>query len=439
MSLRSILLVTLVTISATLYGQTSTSDGDWDTGSIWSTGSSPSTGWSTINVNTTVTLDDDWTVSGVLNVNADGVLTISGDVTVSGGSTLNVYGTLIITGSLTLNSNLYIYPGGEVIVYNDVNVYSSSYLNVGTSASPPEYADLVVKGSVYSYNSGDIIVNTNGRVAIYGSIVASGGGTFLRIYDGGQVYVQDDITISGGGSSVDNQNTSYIGLYVDGDVDVSGGGSSISGGENETGGYADSDYMSDENKDFYDWIEGLTESTLPVSLISFTASVENSSVVLSWSTASEKDNDYFTIKRSYDGEDYEELTTVSGQGDSKDEVAYEWVDETYSYQQAYYQLSQTDYDGTTEVLKTVVVSPEEVDISEVTIGPNPVQASAQIRVFNVSATGATFKLLSMDGRASKVGTVDSSNRISVLGLSPGIYILRIEFYGSQYQSRVIIQ
>jgi hypothetical protein len=46
---------------------------------------------------------------------------------------------------------------------------------------------------------------------------------------------------------------------------------------------------------------------LPVELISFTAQVLNETVKLNWVTASELNNDFFTVQRSADGVEYESL------------------------------------------------------------------------------------------------------------------------------------
>ncbi|MEZ4739330.1 MAG: hypothetical protein R2818_08210 [Flavobacteriales bacterium] len=53
-----------------------------------------------------------------------------------------------------------------------------------------------------------------------------------------------------------------------------------------------------------------TISVLPIELVSFTASPGTNAVDLEWSTASETDNDHFTVERSTDGTTFQDLLHV---------------------------------------------------------------------------------------------------------------------------------
>jgi hypothetical protein len=84
------------------------------------------------------------------------------------------------------------------------------------------------------------------------------------------------------------------------------------------------------------------------------------SVKLNWTTASEKDNDYFTIWRSFDGENWEGISNLFGAGNSNHEIKYEYTDRNIRLQQTshktiYYRLSQTDYDGTAEYFQIIPI------------------------------------------------------------------------------------
>lgn len=95
-------------------------------------------------------------------------------------------------------------------------------------------------------------------------------------------------------------------------------------------------------------------------------------VVLSWRTSSEINNDYFTIERSKDGVEFEELFKIPGVGNSNDINNYVSVDESPYNGVSYYRLKQTDFDGKVEYFDIVVV-----DISNITnlkLYPNPVNS-----------------------------------------------------------------
>jgi len=101
----------------------------------------------------------------------------------------------------------------------------------------------------------------------------------------------------------------------------------------------------------------LSSTPLPIKLKSFKADCSiGNTVNLIWTTLSETNNDYFTIERSRDGQYFEEIMTISGLGTSTSLAQYSWIDESKLSGTSYYRLSQTDYDGTSEELKTISVN-----------------------------------------------------------------------------------
>lgn len=85
-------------------------------------------------------------------------------------------------------------------------------------------------------------------------------------------------------------------------------------------------------------------SEMPVELMIFNGKVISDAVELNWATASETNNDYFTIERSIDGISFEEIGFVQGAGNSNNVLEYKYSDYT-SVEEAYYRLKQTDFDG----------------------------------------------------------------------------------------------
>ena len=102
---------------------------------------------------------------------------------------------------------------------------------------------------------------------------------------------------------------------------------------------------------------------LPITLNSFTGELLSglgNSIQLDWSTASEKDNNYFTLWRSFDGQTWEDITKLTGAGNSNELLTYEYIDRniilpSIENNTIYYRLSQTDYDGTTEFFQIIPV------------------------------------------------------------------------------------
>ncbi len=96
---------------------------------------------------------------------------------------------------------------------------------------------------------------------------------------------------------------------------------------------------------------------LPVELLSFTAvPVDNSKIKLNWVTATEINNDYFTVERSADANNWQSVTQVDGNGNTNTTIAYEAWDFTPYNGISYYRLKQTDFDGQFSYSSTVAVN-----------------------------------------------------------------------------------
>ena len=114
-----------------------------------------------------------------------------------------------------------------------------------------------------------------------------------------------------------------------------------------------------------------TGGTLPVELLNFNAKSSQNQVVLTWSTASETNNDYFTIEKSKNGIDFVEIGTVTGNGTINTISNYSFTDNSPYLGLSYYRLSQTDYDGTTEVFQ-IISALSNYTTTGFSISPNPV-------------------------------------------------------------------
>ena len=85
---------------------------------------------------------------------------------------------------------------------------------------------------------------------------------------------------------------------------------------------------------------------LPIELISFNGLNDNSKNLLTWSTASEYNNDFFTIERSIDGNNWEIVSIIDGVGTSTSIMNYSYLDYTFTKNSInYYRLKQTDFNG----------------------------------------------------------------------------------------------
>ncbi len=99
--------------------------------------------------------------------------------------------------------------------------------------------------------------------------------------------------------------------------------------------------------DFYkDWTLTDRLSPLPVKLTDFDVACSGTATVISWSTASEINNDYFVVQKSYDAVTFVDIATVQGAGNSNTSNFYSIKDAQSSNGAVYYRLKQVDFDGT---------------------------------------------------------------------------------------------
>nr|MBA3707055.1 T9SS type A sorting domain-containing protein [Bacteroidota bacterium] len=124
---------------------------------------------------------------------------------------------------------------------------------------------------------------------------------------------------------------------------------------------------------------------LPIELLSFEAIPKNNYVELKWITATETNNDFFTVERSKDASDFISIAVVKGSGNSTKILQYKTIDSNPLPGISYYRLKQTDFDGNISYssIKTINFSVAQFDFN---IFPNP------------SATGdATIELKGKEG------------------------------------------
>lgn len=113
-------------------------------------------------------------------------------------------------------------------------------------------------------------------------------------------------------------------------------------------------------------------SPLPVSLLSFTAECNSNTVDIKWTTASEKNNDFFTVQKSVDGKEFTDVVQIPGNGSSNSQHSYSWVDENPQNNVVYYRLRQVDYDGTEKLYQIIAVKCSNVEHSSIKVNAYPV-------------------------------------------------------------------
>ena len=113
---------------------------------------------------------------------------------------------------------------------------------------------------------------------------------------------------------------------------------------------------------------------LPIELLDFKAIAnQDNQVDLYWATATEINNDYFTIERSKDGIQFEAIEEVEGAGTIFQSRSYHTIDKNPFLGTSYYRLKQTDFDGTFSYSEIRVVHIELNEQSHFAVYPNPMK------------------------------------------------------------------
>lgn len=110
-------------------------------------------------------------------------------------------------------------------------------------------------------------------------------------------------------------------------------------------------------------------SQLPIELLVFDGLAEPLYNKLYWITASEHDNDHFTLEKSLDMAAWSVIGIVDGAGDSQVTQHYDHLDHDISAPVSYYRLRQTDLNGAPTYAPVVVVSRNDIELID--IHPNP--------------------------------------------------------------------
>lgn len=107
---------------------------------------------------------------------------------------------------------------------------------------------------------------------------------------------------------------------------------------------------------FSPWVLTRSGFLLPIDLLELRAECEKNNVKVRWSTATETNNDFFTVERSADAVAYTPIGWVDGAGHSTSVRIYEFEDTDPVRPESYYRLRQTDFNGFSELFDPVANS-----------------------------------------------------------------------------------
>ena len=454
-------------------------DGDWSNGDNWSLGSAPTTedvgvfDWDNSNSPSSADISGrhfyvgqgvSMSATGDLTLSGDyynaGTFTTTGDVTFSGSSAQTIRGTGTSTfGGLIINNS------AGVTMEQDVEATSGLTLTAGLLQLNSQTLTLGT-GASLSGSPG----NTNHVVATSGTLRKeySGTGSFSFPVGDGTVYTPISLNFTSGvfasayadvdltaGKHPNNTSSNH---YIERYWTVSSSGIS-SFDCTVTATYDDADIQGTEAEYYVgkwngaSWtllgaatpasnqISGSVSSfsdftagelgVFPVEWLDFTATPQQQTVLLDWSTAQEQNSHFFAIERSTDEQYWREIGQQSAAGNSQDIRQYAFTDQKPEVGLNYYRLRQVDLDGTHSFSEVRSVRFQELGIR---VYPNPVENTLHL---DLPAGDWNAELL--DGLGRSILSVEQvGSELDLSQLPAGTYQLRLTgSEGQQWNTTVV--
>jgi hypothetical protein len=352
-------------------------------------------GQCTTNVN-----NGSWTNTGTWTGCGGGVPISSSNVVIANSTT-----TLTLTANLTI-ANLTINANQTLTVTGGFRLIITGNLTMNNQS------DFLISGGAFIEVRGDFNSANNGNVSVDG---AGTGGSFLirgcyRVGGG-----QPDPNVFGGVGITWCVN-----------------GSCTSGNNSESGTNA-------------------CNTLLPVTLVSLSSRLthvqdsfrENGNVVeIFWTTTNEVNNSFYTVEKSPNGTDFQEVTRIKGAGTSNALNHYKAYDYNPYEGITYYRLKQTDYDGTFTYSKLIQLE----TFTNLTIYPNPIYSKDkqltvhiqqsiynELKVKIIDASGKMIHESTFERKEGNVFQLSLPNEIA-----QGIYFVHLQTEQNRIVRKLII-
>ncbi len=398
---------------------------------LTTSGGSPSINAGSFTVNTPNALNT------AVPVNVSGAASITGSLTA--GAAVDINGTTTFSGTITANStgtNLGTLnaSGGTIggtnqVGADDLNLSGSVEANttislanaltatsataaLTTSSGSPSISSTSLTANAPNNFITDVPINTTGAITI--------GSAFTM-----------NANVTGGASSTLNVTGTITGS---GTITIPDPGTTISG----SGAMWDTSVSEDPTPDCS---SGCCHSgcvnPLPVELLTFTGKITNDTFIeLSWSTASELNNDHFQLQRSGDGINFVSICRITGNGTTNEVKNYKQVDRNPLSGINYYRLLQVDFNGSSSIHHTIRVEKSESSTKEI-LYPSP--ATYKEPLFHSHPDVKLLHFYKLDGSSLQIISRDRSGGFSLVGLANdgiNMYLIKDE-YGNA--SRLVVR
>ena len=174
------------------------------------------------------------------------------------------------------------------------------------------------------------------------------------------------------------------------------------------------------------WVLVSSNSPLPIDLLSFDYNCNKDSIMFNWSTASEINNNYFTIQKSLDAINWVDVANIAGAGNSNQVLNYSYgvYNDNISNVQ-YYRLGQTDYNGNSVFFDIATLDCSN-NIQSISMYPNPIINELILDVKNMKCNEAKLIFYNSTGQMVINETLydltkTTKYHINTVNLASGLY------------------
>ncbi len=169
--------------------------------------------------------------------------------------------------------------------------------------------------------------------------------------------------------------------------------------------------------------------TTSIELLDFHGEVLAEGNQLYWSSLSEVDNAYYTLERSYDGQHFEAIGTIAGNGSSDQVHQYQFLDTEARAGLSYYRLKDTDFGGVTTMSSGIVSllrDDRDINVGKPYPSPTSDQVFIGLELYNEEEVSVMIYDIVGRSHVDQRLVLPAGNHVlnhELPGFAPGMYIM----------------
>jgi hypothetical protein len=164
-----------------------------------------------------------------------------------------------------------------------------------------------------------------------------------------------------------------------------------------------------------------SSAVLPVKISSLTASLQSKGVVIKWETAMEQNIQNFSVEKSTNSTDWEQVQTVLPSNNPSGSVYQLTDNDIKKGGKYYYRIKTTDLDGSAEYSKVVMVEAEPDKSIAVRFFNSKIIVNSNSEIASVQLIDIPGRILNSFRPSGRVTSVE----MPVNNLAPGVYLIKV--------------